>query len=98
MTTNAKPTAKKKPAAPPAPAFDAATAIERPHVHLFPHEKTGRTVGFVQPSAKPDEVDLFGVNRAYIATEPAAIVPAIPKPPAKPTPPAPAPVEAAPAA
>ncbi|MBC8011456.1 MAG: hypothetical protein H7067_15335 [Burkholderiales bacterium] len=70
------------------PAFDAKTAVEIPHDQLHAHAPTGRTVGFHQPviaerigggEGEPVAalVHLFGVNRRYIATVPAADVPAI---------------------
>jgi hypothetical protein len=79
-TITAKPKAPKV----VVPAFDPKTAVERPHTQLFAHAATGRTVGFVQSAAKADEVHLFGVNRAFVATVPAATVPAIEVPPTNP--------------
>jgi hypothetical protein len=57
------------------PALDPSTAVERPHTQLFAHAATGRTVGYQQPDG--DGLALFGLQRTYIATVPAAEVPAI---------------------
>ncbi|MDR2981991.1 MAG: hypothetical protein LBV12_07055 [Puniceicoccales bacterium] len=65
---------------PPPPPFDGkiAQAVKK----AFRHDGTARTVGYVQEADTPDQVHLFTITKAFIATVTAEELAAItPKPP-----------------